>query len=228
MYFKLIPYLFRFHQKIIKKTFQGIVLMAMSHTASYATDESESGFLASSTKSTECELTDKTSEKCPFVDWMGSIGKNTFNRKSLEDQQHIRENVTRYASQISELICEKIDRQMLVKRIFSENDFEKEEPEDQKKIADYIRQIANDENPIKESPLLAIKDENNPNHRLVSEIAAVLYKIVTGEMFFINDKLTEHKIFAYMPRFSGLEQPSIARKLPSSQSKRQKAPNHAE
>lgn len=138
-----------------------IVLMTIINVVSYAMDENDSDFSDSSVNSIECELNDNLSERYIFTDWMFPLGKNYFNNKDPIEQNKIKKNVARNSFQIAKLICKN--------------------KEDQNRISIYIFKIANDENPIDGSPLLAMENKDNPNHQLVNDISKVLYKIVTGD-----------------------------------------------
>lgn len=165
-------------KKYITKIFQVIFLLAMSNATSYAMDEIESSFLGSNSKNMKCELIDTTCEKCIFTDWMYPLGTTIFNRKSFVEQEYLRKEIIQNSFKIAG-------------KIFGVK-------EDQEKIAHYICQIVNDENPIKESPLLAREDENSPNHQLAMEVSKIFYKIVTGQLCLINDNVMDSKILNFI------------------------------
>lgn len=180
-------------KKNIKKISKAIVLLAMSGISSYAIDENEARFSDLISHGMKCELTD----------WMYPIVINIFNQKSLIEQQYIRKEIIENSLQIAGRICG-------VK-------------EGQEKIASYLRKIANDENPINESPLLAMEDQNNPNYQLVTEIGKILYKIITGQAYILDEEVVGSKslILLNMPelilsnKMDTLKKPFFSRLLPS-------------
>jgi hypothetical protein len=151
------------------------LLLVASIIDSYSMDERASGFLDSGSENYESKA--NISEKYLFTDWMCSIGKNLFNNKSLVEQQYFRQEVSQYSHQIADIICK--------------------DKKNKEIIAFYVRQISNDEPPMKESFLVEMEDQNILNDEFSIEIEKILYKIITGQVYLMEGKIVDSKFLLY-------------------------------
>lgn len=147
------------------------ILLVANIIGSYSTEEIEFSCLSLGSKNIEYEL--KISEKYLVTDWMCNLGKNLFNNKSLAQQQHFRQEITQYSHQIAEIICK--------------------DKKNKETIAFCIRQIANDESPMRESLL----DQNVLNHQFSIEMEKILYKIITNQLSLVDGKIVDAKFLLY-------------------------------
>lgn len=166
-------------KKYIKKSFLGIVLLAISIGMSAAMDEKEPS--SADIKKNVHEA----SEGYKFTDWMNCLGRNTFDSMDAENQQMFRELVAKQADQLTSLIYEGYGHKGI--------------KDEREKIAGYIRQIAQDQNPIGETPLSVKKNKENSNHQWVIGIENVLFKLITGQLLFMNGILADSQILKYLP-----------------------------
>lgn len=152
--------------KVIKtKILKGIVLLSMGIIASYAMDEIESRFSDSSFEGVNYT----------FVDWMHPIGKNIFNKKDFIEQHHVRSQIIEHSFEIAGLIGQT--------------------KEDKEKMSLYLRQIANDQNPMGQNPVSIMADKNNPHYKVANNISDVLYKILTQQIVIVEKKAVNAKVF---------------------------------
>ena len=158
--------------KMISLIFKGIIFSIIINVLSCAIDESDSDL-------SDCSkeiIKHNFSKKYTIVDWMPPITKNIFNQKSYFEQQLIKDEIIKHSFQITEL--------MGIRK------------KNKEKISNYLCKIANDKNPIHESPIVAMEDIFNKYHNITIIISNILTKIITNQIIFVNQSVIYSNIFS--------------------------------